>query len=125
MVIPWSVPWIEMHTTERFLRTLSEERWGLTNSEGELTVMVEDQAEQSVSEGSGYLILPEQEHSGPAVAVGDDDVLIGQIDELAAMFREFARAADPNQSKVYYDVNKAIYRCVDVLIRCADEHRRA
>lgn len=125
MVIPWSVPWICLHTDERFLRTLTEGRWGLEDTEGELTIMVEDEAEQPVPEGSGYLILPEQGDSGSTVAVGDSEGLINDISELASLLREFAVKCDPKKDKVHYDVNKAIYRCVDILVRCVDEHRRA
>lgn len=126
MVIPWTVPWIEMHTDERFLRTATESRWGLIETEGDIAVMAENEAEQPVSEDTGYLILPESGNTRPSVAMGDDDkVVLDQVVELRDLLRDFARTCNPNQSKVYYDVNKAFFRCIEQLNRCLDEHRRA
>lgn len=114
-----------MHTSEQLLKELTENRWGLTGPEGDTAIMVENEANIDVSAESSDPVLQGSGDSGATVAVGSDELLIDQIDELSGMFRDFARNADPARSKVYYDVNKALFRCVDVLSRCVSEHRSA
>lgn len=109
--------WLEMHTAERFLRTLTEERWGLTEeAEGGVAVMAEEEAERQEGHGESDFVHGESgDEASVAVGAADSLNLYEQMVELEKFLRESGRNCDAHLHKheAYGRAQKALYRCVD------------
>lgn len=85
--------------------------------------MVENEAEQPVPDESGSGVL-QDDGDRETVPVGEDRsvILVQQMEELAALLREYAGRL--GKSQIHYDANKALLRSVDHLQRFVNEYER-
>lgn len=114
-----------MHTTERFLRTLTEERWGLREEPTEgVSVMAEEEAAGVESDpGSDSVLLDVGDH--PALSVGERvPVIVQQMRDLEEILRESARNCSAlSELELFYAAEKALFRCTDIVKRFNDDVR--